>query len=145
MRIRRFNPFWEMENMLRNLSNVIDSTIEKEMEIDTDFTPKVDIWEDDFNYHFEFELPGVRKEDIKITINDDNVLIVSGEKKLDSTLENKTCCRNERLYGHFHRAFQLPDDINSSKVKAKFENGVLRVSVAKAEVKQPKEKLVEVQ
>ncbi|MGB9772024.1 MAG: Hsp20/alpha crystallin family protein [Candidatus Kapaibacteriota bacterium] len=145
MRMRRFNPFWEMENMIRNLSNLIDSTIEKKSEATTDFTPSVDIWEDDLYYNFEFELPGVKKEDIKLTINDDNVLIVSGEKKVDKLLENKTCCRSERTYGHFHRAFQLPDDINATKVKAKFENGVLSVSVAKSEVKQPKEKLVEVQ
>lgn len=145
MRIRRFNPFWEMENMLRNLSNLIDSTIEKDTEIQTDFTPRVDIWQDDVNYYFEFELPGVNKEDIKLSVNDDNVLVISGEKKIDPNIENKTCCRSERTYGHFHRAFQLPDDVNTSKIKAKFENGVLTISVAKAEVKQPKEKVVEVE
>ncbi|ROL56179.1 Hsp20/alpha crystallin family protein [Bacteroidetes/Chlorobi group bacterium MS-B_bin-24] len=144
MKMRRFNPMWEMENMLRNISNLIDSTIEKDVDISAEFTPIVDIWEDDVNVYFEFELPGVKKEDIKITINDDKVLIVSGEKRIDPNIDNKTCCRSERIYGHFHRAFQLPDDLNTSKVKAQFENGVLTISIAKSEVKTPKERLVEV-
>ncbi len=144
MRMRRFNPMWEMENMLRNISNLIDSTIEKNFDAHSEFKPIVDVWEDDVNVYFEFELPGVKKEDIKISINDDNVLIVSGEKKIDPNIDNKTCCRSERIYGHFHRAFQLSDDLNTSKVKAQFENGVLRISIAKTEVKVPKERLVEV-
>ncbi|MCX7908949.1 MAG: Hsp20/alpha crystallin family protein [Ignavibacteria bacterium] len=144
MKIRRFNPFWEIENMLKSLSNIIDSTIEKQVDYRSDFTPKADVWQDETNYYFEFELPGVRKEDVKLAINDDNVLVVSGEKKIDPNIENKTCCRSERTYGHFHRAFQLPDDVNVNKVKAKFENGILTVSIAKSEVKQPKEKFVEI-
>lgn len=144
MRIRRFNPFWEMENMLKNLSNMIDSTFMPEVNQNNEFTPRVDIWEDDLNYNIDFELPGVKKEDIKLTINDDKVLIVSGEKKVDPNIENKTCCRSERTYGHFLRAFQLPEDANINKVKAKFENGVLSISVAKSEVQQVKEKSIEV-
>lgn len=144
MRIRRFNPFWEMENMLRNLSNMMDFAFEPELKQNNEFTPRVDIWEEDLNYNIEFELPGVKKEDIKLTVNDDKVLVVSGEKKIDSTLENKTCCRSERAYGHFHRAFQLPDDANVNKVKAKFDNGVLSISIAKSEVQQTKEKSIKV-
>ncbi len=145
MIIRRFNPFWEIENLIRNSANLIDSTIGDNVKIKSDFSPKVDVWSDGMSYHFDFELPGVRKEDIKLTINKDKVLILNGEKKIDPSIENKTCCRSERVYGYFHRAFQLPDDINVNKVKANFENGVLKVSVAKSEVKQQKEKLVEVQ
>lgn len=145
MIIRRFNPFWEMENLIRKSANLIDSTIGNNVKIKSDFSPRVDVWQDETSYHFDFELPGVRKEDIKLTVNKDKVLILNGEKKFDSNTENKTCCRSERVYGHFHRAFQLPDDINVNKVSANFENGVLKVSVSKSEVKQQREKLVEVQ
>lgn len=125
-------------------TDTLDRNFPDRSEFNSDFTPRVDIWEDDFNVHFEFELPGVKREDIKIAINDDGVLNVSGEKKLDSALDGKTCCRNERRYGKFFRAFQLPKELNTSKVKARFENGILTISIEKAKVTEPKEKVIEI-
>ncbi|MCX7880143.1 MAG: Hsp20/alpha crystallin family protein [Ignavibacteria bacterium] len=144
MRTRKFNPFWEVENMIRNLSNIIDSTIGKESYEQGEFTPSVDIWENDVYVNFEVELPGVRKEDINISIDENRILSISGTKRVSESLENKTCCRSERAFGNFHRAFQLTDELDTTKVNAKFENGVLTISVAKSEVKKPKSVQVEV-
>lgn len=141
---RKFNPFWEMENVMNSIENAFNNVFTDEPRFERDFSPKVDIWEDDSNVHFEFELPGVNKEDIKIAINDNRILSVSGEKKLDALHDGKTCCRNERNYGHFFRAFELPEEINSNKVKARFENGILIISIEKVKSTEPKEKVVEV-
>lgn len=139
---RRFNPFWEMEKMMKAIANTIDSTSFDQTH--NQFAPKVDIWEDDFNVHFEFELPGVKKEEIKISINDDRVLTVSGEKKLDQNMDGKTCCRMERRYGSFFRSFHLPEELNATKVKARYNNGILTVSIEKVQETEPKEKVVEI-
>ncbi|MGQ9819966.1 MAG: Hsp20/alpha crystallin family protein [Candidatus Kapaibacteriales bacterium] len=141
---RRFNPFWEMENMINSFANAYNSVFDDEPRFKGDFSPKADIWEDDFNVHFEFELPGVNKEDIKISVNDNRILSVSGEKKVDSSLNGKTCCRNERNYGHFIRTFQLPDELNTNKIKAHFENGILTISIEKVKATEPKEMVIEV-
>lgn len=140
---RRFNPFWEMENVINSLENTFKNVFTDEPRFKRDFSPNVDIWGDDFNVHFEFELPGVNKEDIKIAINDNRILSVSGEKKLDALHDGKRCCRNERNYGHFFRAFELPEELNANKVKARFENGILTISIEKVKTAEPKEKVVE--
>lgn len=140
---RRFNPFWEMENIINSMKNTLNYVFTDEPRSKRDFSPNVDIWEDDFNVHFEFELPGVNKEDIKITINDDRILSVSGEKKLDALHDEKKCCRNERNYGYFFRAFELPEELNTSEVKARFENGILTITIEKVKTAEPKEKVVE--
>lgn len=141
---RRFNPFWEMENVINSFENAFGKVFADAPRFKGDFSPKVDIWEDDFNVHFEFELPGVNKEDIKIAINDNRILSVSGEKKHDALHNGNTYCRNERNFGHFFRAFELPEEVNTNKIKARFENGILTISIEKVKVAEPKEKVVEV-
>ncbi len=145
MRIRRYNnPFRELDRMMREFAGIFQRTIERDVDIDADFVPRVDIWEDDINLNFEFELPGVKKEEIKISLNEDGALVVSGEKKLDPAVDGKVCCRSERAYGKFYRSFMLPEGLNTNKIKASYENGILRISIAKVEQKQPKEQEIEI-
>lgn len=107
------------------------------------YAPRVDILEDDKSIVFEFEMAGIIKEDVKVSVNDENVLIVRGEKKADK--DSELCAtRCERQYGTFLRSFMLPDNADKEKIEAKFENGVLYVTFEKFEPEEPKEIKVEI-
>lgn len=102
------------------------------------WTPAVDVIERDAEYEVRMELPGVRKEDVKITI-ENNVLTIRGEKKQESNEEEKGYRRVERSYGAFQRSFTLPTTVRSEKIDAAVADGVLTVRLPKAEEARPKE------
>jgi HSP20 family protein len=81
------------------------------------------------------------KEDVKITINEENMLIIKGEKK-SSIGVSSTSHRTERIFGSFERTFVLPENIATDNVQAKFENGLLELTIAKVEPPKPKEMVV---
>ncbi len=95
-----------------------------------DFAPRVDTAETDSAYEVTAELPGVNEKDIKIALGD-NVLSISGEKKAEREEKNKDYVMSERSYGAFKRAFTLPDNVDAEKIAAKFEKGVLKVTLPK--------------
>jgi HSP20 family protein len=99
--------------------------------------PEVDISENNDSYSLRFEIPGISKEDVRIWIEKD-MLMVSGEKKQDL---NKDEVRHlgERRFGKFERSFWIPEDADREKVKAEFENGLLTITVPKAAESKPKE------
>jgi HSP20 family protein len=106
--------------------------------------PRVDVVDDEKSIKLIAELPGVKKEDVKILL-EDGFLTMSGEKK--NELEGKeeiNIIKNERLFGKFERKFELPEDINPDEIKAKFENGLLNISIAKLAPEKPKERIIEV-
>ena len=103
--------------------------------------PKVDISETQQQYDIRAEIPGMKKEDIKVAVNK-NVLTLSGEKKEEKKVEDKKYHRVESYYGSFQRSFVLPDGIKADKVTADFKDGVLMVTVPKSE--ETKEKTVEI-
>ncbi len=101
------------------------------------WTPPVDIQETDDSYRLQAELPGLGKDDIQITI-ENNVLRLTGERKWEKDVKKENYHRIERTYGSFSRSFALPHQVSSDKVEAKFENGVLSVVVPKAETAKPR-------
>jgi HSP20 family protein len=116
----------------------------KNVEFPVNRFPRVDVVDDEKSIKLIAELPGVKKEDVKILL-EDGYLTVSGEKKNDfEGKEEINIIRNERLFGKFERKFELPEDINPDKIKAKFENGLLNISIAKLAPEKPKERLIEV-
>jgi len=100
--------------------------------------PVVDVNEDDDTYHFQIELPGLTKEDVKISFKDD-VLLVAGEKKAEENEENKNYRYTERRFGKFQRAFRINSDVIVDKIDAIFKDGVLMIDLPKAEIAKPKE------
>jgi HSP20 family protein len=94
--------------------------------------PTVDIVENEDSFEIHAELPGVKLEDVKITL-DNNVLTLSGEKKQEVKEDRDNCLRMERSYGRFERSFSLPATIKADAVRASFEDGILRVVLPKAE------------
>ena len=106
--------------------------------------PKVDLMEDEKFITIIAELPGVNKDDVKIVL-EDGVLTLSGEKKSDANENDKIDVkRNERVFGKFERKFELVEDINPDEVKAKFDNGLLKIMIAKLIREEPKERIIEV-
>lgn len=93
--------------------------------------PKMNAFENDKTYTFEFELAGIDKKDIKVAIHNQNVLTISGSKKKLTKEEKKDMVRQEQFYGSFSRSVSLPDDIDSEKIKVNYENGILKVIITK--------------
>ena len=94
--------------------------------------PNVDIVENTDSFEIHAELPGVRQEDVKLTLNN-NVLILSGEKKQEVKEERDNVLRLERNYGRFERSFSLPTTVQADKVRANFQDGVLKIVLPKSE------------
>jgi HSP20 family protein len=101
------------------------------------WVPPVDVQETDESYLFTAELPGLGKDDVDITL-EDNLLTLSGERKLEERQEGKSYHRVERAYGSFSRSFSLPAQVDGDKVAAKFEEGLLRIEIPKAEQVKPR-------
>ena len=91
-----------------------------------DWSPEVDISEDDHGYLLKADLPEMKRDDVKVTV-EDGVLSVSGERKTEKEDQKKKFHRIERCYGTFRRSFTLPEDADSTKVTAEFRDGVLKV------------------
>lgn len=101
------------------------------------FTPKVDIIENEKAFELHVEVPGMKKEDFNIEIND-NYLTVSGERKFSTEKNEKDFYSIETRYGNFSRSFTLPENIDSAKINAKYNNGILELTIPKDEKKQLK-------
>jgi len=96
------------------------------------WAPDVDIAENPDSYEIHAELPGMREEDITLTLNN-NVLTISGEKKREIKEEKDNFVRVERSYGKFERSFSLPNNITADRVAANYADGVLKITLPKAE------------
>ncbi|MFP4368196.1 MAG: Hsp20/alpha crystallin family protein [Bacteroidota bacterium] len=142
MAIVRFDPFRGFEGLARKMNSFINE-FDKGVNFEYgSFSPRIDISEDEKSIYISAELPGMKKEDVKVTINDDNVLIIKGEKKRiveEKEDEKKSYVRIERSYGEFTRSFMLPENVDTESINAKVEDGVLNISLNKKEPEKPKE------
>ncbi|KAG7949627.1 hypothetical protein I3843_13G071800 [Carya illinoinensis] len=93
---------------------------------------------------FKADLPGLKKEEVKVEVEDDRVLQISGERNVEKEDKNDTWHRVERSSGKFLRRFRLPENAKMDQIKAAMENGVLTVNVPKAEVKKPDIKAIKI-
>lgn len=141
--LTRWSPLKELEEMEKRLSTLFGrapaSTAgdKKEAIAVAEWSPLVDITEDEKEYLVKAELPEMKKEEIKINVHDD-VLSISGERKYEKEEKGKKYHRVERAYGSFMRSFTLPEDADGSKVSAEYKDGVLRVHLPKSEKAKPK-------
>ena len=90
------------------------------------------------------DLPGMKKEDIEVSIQD-GTLIIRGEKKEETERKEKGAVRTERFYGSFHRAVNLPTAVDDTKVKANYKSGVLELTLPKKEEAKPKSKIIAIE
>ncbi len=98
------------------------------------FVPRVDVIETDKAYQLHVAVPGMNKEDFKIDLND-NYLTISGERRFTHERKEDHFCSIETQYGTFSRSFTLPENVNTSKINAKYVNGILEVTIPKDEKK----------
>jgi HSP20 family protein len=140
--LTRWNQLREMEALRHGLGSLLGHSPaqrpdgQEELMAVAEWTPCVDISEDDKEYLIKAELPEVKKEDVKVTA-EEGTLTIMGERKFEKEQKNKKYHRVERAYGSFGRSFSLPDDANPAKVSAEFKDGVLTVHLAKDEKAKP--------
>jgi HSP20 family protein len=145
----RWDPFKEMEELSNRLAPWLGreprpSGGQNETMSVTEWIPLVDITEDDKEYLIKAELPDVKKEDVKVTVENGR-LSISGERKFEQEVKDRKFHRMERSYGSFLRSFALPHAVNAEKVVAEFKDGLLHVHVPKEEKARPKNIEVQVQ
>src|SRR5438552_9009341 len=139
----RWDPMRELDELQSRLSTLFGrAPLRKNGDKDeamtvAEWAPLVDIVEDENEYLIKAELPEVKKEDVKVTVQD-NVLTISGERQYEKEEKGKKYHRVERAYGSFARSFSLPEDADGEKVAAEFKNGVLMVHLPKSEKAKPK-------
>src|SRR5213594_2095577 len=109
-----------------------------------DWSPEVDISEDDHGYLLKADLPEIKKDDLRVTV-EDGILCVSGERKSEKEDQKRKFHRVERSYGSFRRSFTLPADTDSKKVTAEFRDGVLKVHLPTTAIAKTKALQVKVQ
>jgi len=123
-----FDPFKELQDIERRIGAVLNVN-QPAREVKS-FTPAVNEKIDEKGYHLEVDLPGVKKEDVEISVND-GILTISGERKLEKKEEKENYTRIESFFGRFERSFKLPADADVDNIEAKYENGVLKIFIPK--------------
>ncbi len=109
-----------------------------------DWSPLVDITEDDHEYLFKADLPEMKKDDVKVTI-ENGILYISGERRAEKEEKKRKFHRLERFFGTFERTFTVPEDADPTKIVAEFHDGVLQVHLPKRPMPKPKTIEVKVQ
>lgn len=140
--LKRYNQLKELEALRQGLGSLFGRSPvhlaegQEEHIAVPEWTPLVDISEDDQEYLIKAELPEVRKEDVKVTA-EEGTLTIMGERKFEKEVKGKKFHRVERAYGSFGRSFSFPDDASPEKVSAEFKDGVLTVHLTKTAKAKP--------
>ena len=141
--ITHWDPFRELDELQGRISSLFGrAPVRKEGEKQealrvAEWAPLVDITEDEKEYTIKAELPDLKKDDVKVSVQND-VLSISGERKYEKEEKNKKFHRVERAYGSFSRSFTVPEDADSDQVSAEFKDGLLKVHLPKTEKVKPK-------
>lgn len=146
MNLIKWDPFGELEEVSNRLNRIfgrsaVPAAAGNEMMTVADWAPSVDISETDKEYLIKADIPGVKKEDVKVTI-ENGVLTVKGERKSEKDEKGKTFHRIERSYGSFVRSFSLPEGVDDAAAKAEFKDGMINITLPKSE--KAKSKAVEI-
>lgn len=119
-----FDDFWRMPTL--------------KTEMPSTWAPSTDISEAEDHYLLSLEIPGMKKDELKIEVID-NQVVISGERKTEEKHERKGSLYSERRFGRFQRAFALPTHVDAGKIEAQYEDGVLNVYVPKSEAAKPRQ------
>ncbi|HEY8537425.1 MAG TPA: Hsp20/alpha crystallin family protein [Steroidobacteraceae bacterium] len=144
MNITRWEPFREMEDMFRQYSPFFGRWLRRWDDDTATWRPAADITETEKEYLIKAELPEVRKEDVKIELNE-GVLTISGERKKEKEEKEANEIRVESFYGTFSRSFALPEDANPDAITAECKDGVVKIHIPKTAEKKPKARKIEIQ
>ena len=140
--IVRWDPFRELQDVHNRLTNIFERPSlrrddKAEWIGESEWSPMVDVSEDDKHYTVKVELPEMKREDIKVSL-ESGVLSISGERRFEKEEKGKKYHRVERAYGSFIRSFTLPDNADANQADAQYRDGVLTVNVGKSEKAKPR-------
>jgi len=148
MTLVKFNPVRDLLNVEREFNRMFNSLgsrfgITHQGDIDEEYDnavwmPLTDISEDNDNFYLKADLPGIKKEDVKISYTD-GAISISGERSQEKETKEKKFYRIERSYGKYYRSFNVPTEIKEDKIKAEFKDGQLTITIPKADEVKPKE------
>ena len=143
MALIRWDPFRDLLSLQDRMNRIFEESFPKSRVFEGPLTtgvwsPAVDIYETETAIILKVELPGLSKDDISIEIKDNN-LILRGERKFEKDIREENYHRIERSYGTFSRTFSLPNTIDRNKVDATFKDGILEITIPKAEETKPKQ------
>jgi HSP20 family protein len=148
--ITKFDPFRELNQLQANLNRVFPgfttentNRIGNELTTTGNFIPAVDVLEDEHNFMLKVEVPGIDQKDLNIEV-ENYTLTVSGERKFEKEVKEENFHRIERRYGNFSRSFTLPNSVETDKISADYNNGVLSVVLPKRAEAKPKQIKVQV-
>ena len=142
MTLLRFEPMRDLDQFSNRFQRFFDEFPAFHNLNQDSFSPRIDIAEDEKSISIDAEIPGVPKENLKITLQD-NILTIEGEKKKYSEEKEINYYREERSFGKFKRCFTLPVEVDSDNVDAKFNDGILEIKLNKMEPKKETERLIE--
>lgn len=139
MALIKWEPLREIEDMFDRYTRAMGWPSNRGQELITtgDWSPRVDISETDNEFVVKAEIPEVKKEDVKVSV-DNGVLTIQGERKQEKEEKGGKSHRVERYYGSFVRSFTLPDNVDETKVKATFKDGMLNLKIPKTAETKPK-------
>ena len=144
MLVTKYNPYTETRrgfDLLNTLMQTLDPV--REESAIASFIPNVNTREGEYAYHVELDLPGIKKEDIEIT-TEDNILTISGERKMKEEIKEDDYYKVESAYGKFSRSFTLPEKIDVENIHAESKDGVLEVIIPKLKEEETKPKKIEI-
>lgn len=142
MKLVRWEPFGGLINLQERINKLLDENLFRSRYFDDEISsniwaPSIDMYETDDDIVIKAELPGVSKKDINIEIKD-GFLTLKGERKKEEDIKEENYHRVERYHGSFQRSFSLPSQVDQDKVKAKFKDGLLEITLPKVEKVKPK-------
>lgn len=143
--LKRWDPFREFISLRDDMDRLFNTFFGRHLaeEAEGVWLPMLDIEEDNENFIVKAELPGLNKEEVKISVRG-NLLTIAGERKHEEETKNKTYHRVERQYGKFSRTISLPSEVDVNKIKAIYKDGVLHITLPKPETFKSKDIEVEV-
>ncbi len=138
--LTRFEPFRDLVNFQNQMNRIFQDYGRGSDELLTSgtFVPPVDIYEDEHTITLKLEVPGIDEKDLDIKL-ENNTLTVRGERKFEKEEKEENFHRIERRYGAFARSFTLPNTVDPENVQASYENGLLKITLAKRDEAKPKQ------
>jgi HSP20 family protein len=143
-----WDPFRDLLEIQKEMNKLFDSSISRSLDRKSDllegfWTPAVDINEEKDKYVIRADLPGLKQEEIDVSVDDDT-LTIKGERKIEKHDREKNYYRTERAYGAFQRSFTLPSSVDTDKINATYKDGVLEVTIPKTEEQKKKKVKIDV-
>ena len=132
------NPLEQLSSLREEMNRLFESPLAGLSQGFNTWAPTVDLFEDKNNFFVQLEVPGMKKEEIEVSLHE-GTLIISGERKFEHESDERQTYRSERFSGRFQRSVVLPAAVAADKVTASYKDGILTVTLPKSEESKPKQ------